>query len=162
MEEVCRFPLLRLKPSAPPPFVIPAFAGMTKSGFALKPESKKNHSRRSIRLRRCLPHTFARGSLFLTLEPCARRHQSRADHYQTEHGNKTCFCGFPASSIASVGENEEKRHDLRSPTNSFERTGQEDCSVRNFFLEPEPSLSDNGGIETFSIASHSLSDKESL
>ncbi len=48
MEEVYRFPLLRLKPSdAPPPFVIPAFAGMTNKraclGLNAQNSSKATH-----------------------------------------------------------------------------------------------------------------------
>jgi hypothetical protein len=39
-----------------------AFAGMTKRGIALRPEPLQNHPKRSTRLCRRLPHTFARGS----------------------------------------------------------------------------------------------------
>ncbi len=43
MEEVYRFPLLRLTPfDVPPPFVIPAFAEMTESGIASIPQCKND------------------------------------------------------------------------------------------------------------------------
>jgi hypothetical protein len=38
----------------------PLAPGITKSGIALRPEPRKIHSRRSIRLYRCFPHTFSR------------------------------------------------------------------------------------------------------
>jgi hypothetical protein len=87
---------------------VPAFAGMTKSGIALRPESPRIHSRRSIRLCRCLPHPFARdSSIFQPPEGRQKREGSRKFSHGSdfECGNRSLhvrkqvrFCRIPAAS----------------------------------------------------------------